>query len=62
MRGTNSSACITRRFGKKVCREVNGLKAIVASDNRTLSQIFGLADLDRRSFRGVLGADKKMAR
>jgi len=61
MRGTKRRACMARRFSRKVCREVNGLKATVTSDNRTLSHILGLADLDSRSFRGVLGADRRMA-
>ena len=37
MRGTNSKTCITRRLGRNVFGEVNGLKATVTRDTRTLT-------------------------
>ena len=37
MRGTNSKTCITRRLGRNVFGEVNGLKATVMRDTRTLT-------------------------
>jgi hypothetical protein len=37
MRGTNSKTCITRRLGRNVFGEVNGLKATVERDSRTLT-------------------------
>ena len=37
MRGTNSKTCITRRLGRNVFEEVNGLKATVTRDSKTLT-------------------------
>ena len=37
MRGTKSKTCITRRLGRNVFGEVNGLKATVTRDSRTLT-------------------------
>jgi hypothetical protein len=37
MRGTKSKTCITRRLGRNVFIEVNGLKATVTRDSRTLT-------------------------
>jgi len=36
MKGIKSKACITRRLGRNVLGEVNGLNATVARDSRTL--------------------------
>ena len=37
IRGTKSKTCITRRLGRNVFGEVNGLKATVTRDSRTLT-------------------------
>jgi len=37
IRGTKSKACIRRRLGRNVFGEVNGLKATVTRDSRTLT-------------------------
>ena len=43
IRGTKSRTCITRRLGKNVFGEVNGLKATVTRDSRTLRTNLTLA-------------------
>jgi len=49
-RGIKRKACMTRRLGKKVFFEVNGLAATVASETKTLSQTLGDTVLDGFSF------------
>ena len=50
-RGINRRACMTRRLGKKVFFEVNGLAATVASETRTVTQTLGDTVLDGVSSR-----------
>ena len=50
-RGISRRACMTRRLGKKVFFEVNGLAATVASETKTVSQSLGDTVLDGISSR-----------
>jgi len=64
MRGTKSKTCIARRLGRNVFGEVNGLKATVTRDSKTLTNNLMLAVFLRDKLRRLdtEGSERTRAR
>ena len=64
IRGTKSKTCITKRLGRNVFEEVNGLKATVTRESRTLTTNLKLTVLLRDNLRrsDTEGSERTRAR